>query len=146
MVTIIKSILIDCPLEEVFMFVSKYKNDTIWRKDVIEMLQFPDYSTFVGTTTIETIKIFGIKHFVSAEVYEYERNKKVSFRTTDAPFTVNGYRDVRREKDKTKFTYALNAELKGIYKMFAGFIVYHLRKRISNDLVRLKQILEEKKN
>ena len=144
MVTIIKSILIDCPLEEVFAFVSKYKNDTKWRKGVVEMLQFPDYSTFVGTTTIETIKFLGQKQVISAEVCEYVKNKKVSFRTTDGLFQVTGSRDVSRENNKTKFTYALSADLKGIYKLFAGPIAHSFEKRISKDLVKLKQILEEK--
>lgn len=144
MVTITQSILIDCSLEDVFKFISNYKNDTRWRGGVIEMLQFPDYNTFVGTTTIETIKLFGQKHFISAEVYEYENNRKVSFRTTDGLFKVKGYREVKRENNKTNFTYSLSAELTGVYKLFSNPIKNSYEKRIIGDLNKLKQILEAK--
>lgn len=145
MITITQSILIDCCLEDVFKFISNYKNDTKWRSGVIEMLQFPDYNTFVGTTTIETIKLFGQKHFISAEVYEYENNRKVAFRTTDGLFKVTGYREVNKENGKTKFTYSLSAELTGIYKLLSNTIKNIYNKRIIGDLNKLKEIIEEKK-
>ena len=142
MLTVAKSILIDCSLEEVFEFISNFKNDTQWRKGVIEMLQFPDYGVFVGATTIETIKLFGQRHFISAEIIEFEKNNKVSFKTTDGIFEVAGYRKVERENNKTKFTYSLSANLKGIYKMFSKIIKINYEKRIEKDLRKLKSILE----
>jgi len=146
MITITETILVDCSLEDVFKFISNYKNDTKWRGGVIEMHQFPDYNTFVGTTTIETIKLFGQKYFISAEVYEYENNKKISFRTTDGLFKVTGCREVNRENGKTKFTYSLSAELTGVYKLFSNPIKNSYKKRIMRDLNKLKQILEAKEN
>ena len=145
MVELSESILIKCCLEDVFKFISNYKNDTKWRSGVIEMRQFPDYNTFVGTTTIETIKLFGQKQFISAEVYEYENNKKVSFRTTESLFKVKGSREVSKENNLTKFTYSFSAELTGVYKLFAGFIKSSYRKRVLNDLKNIKILLEENK-
>lgn len=139
---ITKSIEIDYCLEEVFAFVSKYKNDVKWRKGVIEMRQFPDYSTFAGASTIETIKFLGLKYFISAEIFEYEKNRKVSFRTTDFIFKVSGYREVKSENRKTKFTYSLSIEMTGIYKVFLKLIKHIYEKRIAGDLYKLKQILE----
>jgi len=145
MVELSQSILIECCLEDVFKFVSNYKNDVKWRGGVIEMLQFPDYNTSVGTTTIETIKLFGQKQFISAEIYEYENNKKVSFRTTESLFKVKGSREVSRENGYTKFTYSLSAELTGVYKLFAGLIKNNYSKRVLNDLKKVKSLLEENK-
>ena len=146
MITIINSVLIDCPLEEVFIYVSKYKNDAKWRKGVIEMLQFPDYNTFAGATTIETIKFFGQKYLISAEIYEYEKNRKVSFRTTDSLFNVSGSREVCRENNKTRFSYSLQIELEGFYKLFSKLIKQSFEKRVKQDLIKLKHILDENKS
>lgn len=145
MVELSESILIDCCLEDVFRFISNYKNDTKWRGGVIEMLQFPEYNTFVGTKTIETIKLFGQKQFVYAEVCEFENNKKVSFGTTESLIKVKGSRELCRENSYTKFTYSLSAELTGVYKLFAGLIKKHYRKRVLNDLLKIKNLLEENK-
>ncbi|NJO92995.1 MAG: hypothetical protein HC831_31565 [Chloroflexia bacterium] len=145
MVELSESILIDCCLEDVFRFISNYKNDTKWRGSVIEMLQFPEYNTFAGTKTIETIKLFGQKQFVYAEVCEFENNKKVSFMTTESLIKVKGSREVSRENSYTKFTYSLSAELTGVYKLFAGLIKNHYRKRVLNDLIKIKSLLEENK-
>lgn len=145
MIELSESILIDCCLEDVFKFVSNYTNDVKWRGGVIEMLQFPDYNTSIGTKTIETIKLFGQKQFISAEIYEYENNKKVSFRTTEGLFKVKGSREVSKENNYTKFTYSLSAELTGVYKLFAGLIKNNYSKRVLNDLKKLKNLLEENK-
>lgn len=143
MVEITESITIDASREKIFSFVSDYRNDVKWRQGVLGMRQVPDGKTAAGTETFETIKFMGRKMEVKAEVTELIPDSKVSFRTVAAPMNISGFRKVESmQKDKTSFTYSLNAELTGFYKFFSSSIEKSYRKRIKGDLFQLKALME----
>ncbi|MEO8399469.1 MAG: SRPBCC family protein [Ignavibacteriaceae bacterium] len=141
MIALQKSILIDRAKEDVFSFVSNYKNDPKWRTGVIEMNQEP-LKTKIGTITNETVRFLGFKIIFPAEITEYYNNFKVSFRTTAGPFESFGFREVMPEEGWTNFTYSLSSNLKGIYKIFSLFLQRIYNRRMEKDLKKLKAILE----
>jgi hypothetical protein len=77
-----------------------------------------------------------------AEVVEYEVGHKTAFKTTAGPLSAWDYRLVESEGDGTRFTYATQAELSGLYKLLSPLVVWAFRRRVKGDLARLKEILE----
>ncbi|MFZ1520473.1 MAG: SRPBCC family protein [Ignavibacteriaceae bacterium] len=141
--TISKQIDISLPIGKVFDFISYYPNDIKWRDGVLEMKQLPQGKTEMGSETFETIKFMGRKLVVKAKVVEFDMNKRLSFKSVSAPIETWGFREVRDlGNGKTEMKYELSANLTGLYKLFSSSIEKMFSKRIENDLLKLKSILQ----
>jgi uncharacterized membrane protein len=141
MITVQKSILINRPREEVFNFISNFENDSKWRIDKIEMKK--DESK----TSLKEIRNYSVRFMnwtvsVPTKITEYNRNKRVAFQSTNNQLILNGFRHVVSLKNNTKLTYSLSAEFKGMFKFLSAFIKRIYAARVTRELEKLKNVLE----
>ena len=140
---IIISIVIACPVESVFEFVSDYTRDPEWRSGVIEMSQTPPGRPQVGTHTLEVARFFGRKMTTPAEVTKYEPGREIDFAGLMAmKIRISGSRTVEEANGQARFTYQANVEGHGFLGSLSPLIVPILRRRFLGDLRRLKALLE----
>ncbi len=142
MAIIKESITIRKPASEVFAFACNFQNDPSWRSGVVEMQLDPPGPCRLGTRTREVLHFFGQKMITEGEVTEYEPNRHVSFRTIKGPLPVRNYREVIAEGEATRFTYQIEAEPQGLYRVFAPLMERSFRKQLIGDLQKLKQAVE----
>ncbi len=142
MVSITHSIAITRPPSDVWAFISNYENDPLWRAGVTDMRQTPRPPSQVGTATEEVMQFWGRGVVTHAEVTAYENGQRIAFRSTSGPVPASGYRLVEHHDDQTIFTYRLDLEPRGWYRMLAPMLAQNLRRSVPHDLDRLKVILE----
>lgn len=143
MATIKDEIVINASREFVFGFVSDYSNDVKWREGVIGMKCSTKENIFLGTRTRETMKFLGRTFITVARVTEYSPFTKIAFRSTTGKIPVYGYRQIDGVEGYSKFTYSLTIELSGITALFNPLLTSIYKKRIQQDLIKLKSIIEK---
>ena len=82
MVKIIDSIIIDCPVEEVWRFVSDPGNDPKWYQGSMEVRQISEGPTAVGTTLEAVIQFRGRSLLAGARCIVLNTNKEVTWKST----------------------------------------------------------------
>lgn len=142
MISIVRSVHIAWAPAEVYTFVCNYRNDPLWRQGVSAMRQQPEGPATVGTRTEEHLRALGRRMVVHAQVTHCEPGARLEFRSTVAPLQASGFRAVSAERGGTCFTYGLQVELTGLYRLFAGPLARSYGRRIEQDLTRLKALLE----
>ena len=137
-----QSIMIHCPLEEVYAFMSDHRNDVHWRKGVSRMeLDRPGPVT-VGMQTTEVMRFMGRSLITRSEVTEAVLNQKMAFRSVSGPFPVSGYRHVEPNGGGTDLAYHLEGEVDGLFSALSFVLTPVFRRQIAADLKRLKAHLE----
>jgi uncharacterized membrane protein len=137
-----QSIVISRPIEEVFAFVSDYRNDPRWRTGIVEFSQTPEGPTAAGTRLREVLRLAGLRLETASEVIEYEPNRKCTIKSTSGPIPLRNWRLVEPAPGGTRFTYAIVGESSGFYKLAEPVLVAIFRRQLRAELARLKRILE----
>lgn len=135
-------IVIRRPVHEVFAYVSDYTRDTTWRGSVSAMWQSSAGQATVGTTTRETIRVFGQEIQTTGRVVALDPDGSIGFASVDGPIPVRGHRAVEATDEGTLLTYYLAAAPAGLYRLIAPLMLRDLQQRVRGDLVTLKGILE----
>lgn len=136
------SIWIDRSPAEVFQFIANYNNDTLWRRGVARMSQLPADETGVGTVTHEEMDFMGRRYITIAQITAFEPDRRLEWTSIKATTPVSGWRMVEPDGYGTRFTQAVVADLQGLYRWFSPVMVAMFKKQISQDMARLKQIIE----
>lgn len=137
------SVWINRPAEQVFEFVSNYNNDTRWRQRVIKMTQSPADAIGVGTITHEEMNFLGRRYITIAQVTALEPNKRLEWASVEATTPVSGWRMVEPEGQGARFTQVIAANLQGFYRWLSPVMIGTFKKQMTQDMTRLKQILEQ---
>jgi uncharacterized membrane protein len=128
--------------EDVYSFVSDYRNDVLWRHGVTEMTLDPPAPVRVGTRTREVMRFFGRRLLTEAEVTEVVPNQRTAFRSSSGPISVTGFRQVEPADGATEITFNLEGEMDSLFSALAPILKPMFRRQVSRDLVRLKMYLE----
>jgi len=75
------------------------------------------------------------------EVTQFEPNRVLAFRTVEGPVRPEGRYELAEEGGATRFTFSLNAELKGMKKLMSPMVQKQMNAEVGN-LENLKRILE----
>src|SRR5438874_1982836 len=90
MIKVETSIIINRPIEEVFAYVSDFRNAARWQAGVVEVRQTPESPTGKGTQVTFVRRFLGRKIEGISEVVEYEPPTKHTFQSTSGlPITVS---------------------------------------------------------
>lgn len=130
------------PVQEVFAYISDYARDTTWRGNVGAMWQSSPGQATVGTTTRETIRVFGQQIETTGRIVALDPDRSIGFASVDGPIPVHGHRAVEVTNEGTLLTFYLAATPTGFYRLIAPLMLRDLRQRVRGDLVTLKGILE----
>ncbi len=143
MIEIKESITVKYPPRKMFLFISNYRNDVLWREIVDEITAPPIEEINVGVKTNETINFLGKKFSSPAEIKEFQPNKKIALQNLDDEIKIFSSREVTGTGDETIFHYYLKVEPKKINKFVIPLLKNSLTKQIRKDLQRLKNVMQK---
>jgi carbon monoxide dehydrogenase subunit G len=142
MTTIIQSVTVSRPVEEVWDFVSNFENTTQWSPAVLEARQTSDGPLGIGSTLQTVVKAFGRRRTADYLVTEYEPNRAFAFTVISGPMTSQARYSVEPAGAGTRLTASGEAEATGLYKLLAPILLRTLKRHSREDLANLKRLLE----
>ncbi len=141
MVRFKESIHIRQTVESVFSYATDLSNNIQWQSDVLDVQQTSEGPFGLGATYRCVNRFLGKKIETEGMISEYAPERRCSFRFTSGPVTGESTFLFEPAKNGTKFTTVGEVDI-GLFRM-AGFIIRRAaRAQIKNDLIKLKQVLE----
>ncbi len=135
------SVTIDRPVEAVFAFVADGENSRRWRPGVLDIKRVSGDG--VGARYAQGVK-GPMKRRIAAdyEITVYEPLRLLEFRTTTGPARPHGRYDFVAVAGGTLLTFALDAQLNGLWKLILGTAVQTTIDAEVKNLNNLKRLLE----
>lgn len=147
---IAESILIDRPCSDVFAFLENRSNDSAWMVSVQESHWLnPDDPTGIGRRGRMIIKIGRRRAEFIDEVTGYEPGRRIAHRTVQGPFPLDTACICEPSGGGCRATVVGEADrlVGGPFgRLVEPFVARGVRRSFRADLVRLKQILEDRAN
>jgi hypothetical protein len=137
------SIMIRCPVEEVFAFVTDPQNGSKWHRSQ-EIRAIADGSIRVGSKYLVTGRFMVWRFESISEVSEYEANKVVAYRSQSGPYPFELRYFFEPIEAGTRLTEIGQAELKGLLKIAVRLFVGPAKGNSERGLRLLQSILENK--
>jgi len=134
------SVMIDCPIEEVWKFLIDLSNVPKWETAILEMRPTSAGPVGVGSTWEVKRKD---KMIIPQRCIEYEPKRKFSFVIPSGPAkgTIASY-SMETIEGKTRFTSTGDFKFNGFYKLLGPFVTRGQRKEGVASIGNLKRILE----
>ncbi|WP_137723211.1 SRPBCC family protein [Prescottella subtropica] len=139
-----ESIVINCPLSQVFSYMTDPARATEWVSSAEEYAMVSGSPDVPGSLAAVTTKVAGVKLHATEEITAYEKNRTIGFHSTESRIPYERALDFTSDGDgATKVTYRLDAETgTGIFK-FADAITQKLYAHdVRGNLRNAKTILE----
>jgi uncharacterized membrane protein len=135
------SIVINRPLEEVFVFLSDLENNLKWRSGMIQAKKTSEGPIGVGTTYRMINNFFGRQIEGEAEVTEYEPNRKYATRNRSG-LPVETWRTFEPIPGGTRVTFMVKVEVSGFMKLVEPLAARIGKRRLEADAATLKRLIE----
>lgn len=137
------SIVILCPVEQVYAFMSDPKNRMRYDPALLGVRQSPEGPLNVGTQIMEMRGSMGVKREMVTEVSVLEPNRKIGYRTLPGD-SMNAYGayEFLRVPEGTELTLDFTFDPKGLMKLAEPFIAGGLKRDIEAGLGNIKRVLE----
>lgn len=137
------SVVIRCPVEQVFAFMSVPKNRTRYDAALLGVRQTPDGPLHLGTQIFEMRSAMGVKREMVTEVSVLESNRKIGYRTLpgDSMNAYGAYEFVP-VPEGTRLTLDFTLDPGGLMKLAEPFIASGLKRNIGAGLENIKRVLE----
>ncbi len=142
MFTVEESVKIDRPVEVVFGFVSDPATYPRWRGDVVAVDNVPPGPLARGTTFDQIIASFLGRQRFTFEVTGYEPDGRLELRSTSGPVRPSVSYRVESTSQGTRLTARIDVRTRGVLRLLEPLMTGGVKKRNSQDLSKLKQILE----
>jgi carbon monoxide dehydrogenase subunit G len=127
------------PVEEVFDFLADIRNEMRWNPRIVRIAQTSAGSIGAGTTFEGQYQGLGT---LRTQLVEYERPRRISFRSTGARMHINGTIVLTPAGDGTDVSLHADLEPQGIFKVVAPLMGPVIRRQNRAAGVRLKQAVE----
>ena len=137
-----ESVEINCPVEKAFAFTTDAASWSTWQTIIPEAEQTSKGPVGVGTTFKGTNHLMGRTMKWTAQVTEYEKNKKFGKNITSGSVFTQQHNTYEPAKEGLKFTIVYDMNVNGFLKLLSPMIVRSMRKELKKSLGNLKQILE----
>jgi uncharacterized protein YndB with AHSA1/START domain len=142
MFTVEESVPIDRPAEVVFGFVSDPSTYPRWRGDVVAVDNVSPGPLVRGSTFDQIIASFLGRQRFTFEVTGYEPNGRLELRATSGPVRPIVTYGVESAGRGTRLTARIDVRTRGVLRLLEPLMTGAVKKRNSQDLSKLKQILE----
>ncbi|HEY7942140.1 MAG TPA: SRPBCC family protein [Candidatus Limnocylindrales bacterium] len=135
------AVTIDRPVEAVFAFVADGENARQWRPGVLDIKRVSGDG--VGARYAQGVQ-GPMKRRIAADyvITAYEPTHLLEFQTTTGPARPHGRYDFAAVAGGTRLTFALDAQLKGLWKFIMGSAVQTTMNAEVKNLDNLKRLLE----
>jgi len=143
------SIVINKPVEQVWNFLTEFRNTPKWDIGVLETKQISEGPAGLGTTFQNIGPFLGRNSVREYKVTEYEPNKKVAvklitqekfIRQAEVSYTFNP------AKNGTKLTFMGMIEFSGFFKLIQPILLQRAKRDGQGDLFNLKRLIEAQSN
>ncbi|MFD1139705.1 hypothetical protein ACFQ4C_01230 [Larkinella insperata] len=146
MITVRHAELIRLPLTEVYGLLGCYEYDLLWRSNLYELRQDMPGLARSGMKLHQEVRLFDQQMTIMAEVTAAAPNRRTAHESVNSPVDLWEQRLFERVHKETRVTYEMSVELKGWQRLMAPLLIHQLQRQFRNDLLRVKQLLEETPN
>jgi len=141
MINVEVSVVINRPLAEVFAILSNLENNMRWRSGMIAAEKTSTGPIDVGTTYRMINSLFGRRVEGQAVVTEYELNRKyATINISGLPIKTK--RTFEPVKGGTRVTFAVKAELGGLFTLTKPLVATIGKRRLARDAAKAKELIE----
>jgi uncharacterized membrane protein len=137
-----KSVLINCPQQEVFDFVTNLSNDIKWQASIESVRQISDGHTGVGSTFRYESKLLGRKSETEIQLTSYDPPNGASVKALNGPIPFENTYRFETQDGGTLVTFMGWAEIGGFFKIAEGLAAKQIEKQLETDAAALKKLLE----
>lgn len=138
------SIVIRCPIEQVYQFMSEPKNRLRYDPKLIDVRQTPEGPLRPGTRIVEVRSMMGKQGEMVTEVSELEPNQRIGYRTLqNDPMNAGGAYEFAPVPEGTRLTLNFVMNPKGILKLITPFVARGLKRDIASGLENIRTELEK---
>jgi uncharacterized protein len=139
---IVRSIVIERPIDVVFRFIHDPRNDASWQTTLIESTQVDDAPFGVGTLVRERRRFFGIQVEMTKEITAYEPMHRSAFKMVAGGAPMSGEYELEPLDVATKVTAIGYVEPGGLFKIADGLFTSMATRELEASLGHLKELLE----
>ncbi|MBE0669474.1 MAG: SRPBCC family protein [Anaerolineales bacterium] len=136
-------ILVDCPMKDVFAFVSDPNNMSKWNSAVVSLQQATPGSVGVGSKFKTVGEMMGRRIEGEMQVTAYEPDTKCGFQVNAGPMQVNLILSFKTVGTGTKVSLNAQGNPGGIFKLAEGVMAGQVKSMMEGNLARLKSVLEQ---
>jgi uncharacterized membrane protein len=144
MIKVETSIIIHCPIEEVFAYVSDFRNTAQWQSGVVDVRQTSEGPVGKGTQLIFVRTFLGRKLEGASEVVEHEPPTKNTLQSTSGPLPFTVSRIFEPTPEGTKMTIVFEMQPGGVFALAEPLIARSLKRSVEADFGNLKDLLESR--
>jgi uncharacterized protein YndB with AHSA1/START domain len=137
-----KKVVIERPIEEVFVYVSNQANVAEWQEGIVESVVVAGEQMRKGTKYENTLEMFGRRFDVSGELTEYDPHTKFSFKNTSSSMPATGTFSFREVRGGTEVTLVTEVRPKGVAGLAGPLVTGTMDGMLKTSFGRLKEILE----
>jgi len=141
MINIEDSIVIHCPIEEVFSFVADQMNAPLGQHDLLEVRRTTDGPLGIGTKHTAVRKFLGKRLELTNEYVQYELNRQITFTGNGASHFEVSYR-TETLPEGTQLTCRMQMEQGGVLGLAEPLIAAALKRDFAANFRELKAMLE----
>jgi hypothetical protein len=135
------NVVINCPLAEVFQFMSVNENALQWQSSLLETRLTNDVQG-VGKTWIDTIQFLGRRMETPFQLTDWQLNQKIAFQSTGGPIPMQGRYSFAPNGTGVQVTFLLTGEPGGFFKLAEPVLMRLLQRQWDTNLANLKDVLE----
>lgn len=139
---VVKTVLIECPIEKVFAYVTDMNKVTEWTP-ACEIHQLGSGPIGVGSRFTQAGEFFNRRLEFTTEVTHYEVPRLFGFKSLTGPVALETQILFESVGEKTRVTMTGEGEPGGMFKFARGLMAPMLNKQIDTQLEKLKRILEQ---
>jgi polyketide cyclase/dehydrase/lipid transport protein len=141
MINVQISIVINRPLEEVFVFLSNLENNLKWRSGMIKAEKISEGPIGVGTTYRMINNFFGRQVEGEAVVTEYELNRKYATMNKSG-LPIKTQRVFEPIEGGTRVTFSVETEVGAFFKLVEPLMARIGKRRLEADALMVKEVIE----
>lgn len=141
MVKVEASVVINCPVDEVFSYLMDVSNWPEWA-GFPEAEQTSEGPVGVGTTFRGMSEFLGRRAEWTSEVTKYEPNRRFAQTITWGPMSIEQSSTLEPVEGGTKYTQVGEAETGGFFRMADPLVNRMMQRQLEANLAKLKDILE----
>lgn len=145
--TVTSSIIVQCPVEEVFGFVTDATNNPLWQtgRGLRETRQSPDGPVGVGTRITEVWSFMGRTSESTSEVIEYEPNRKYTRAGISGSSPIKqGVYTFEPVAEGTHWTSSVQVEAGGLFAIAEPLLANTMKQGFEEGMAEAKTLLERR--
>jgi uncharacterized membrane protein len=135
-------VVIGRPIGDVFAFVKDMNSHAEWQTGVLESRVTSEGSVDVGSTYSYVTQMLGREIRTEGEVITCDPDKGFFYRSTKAPFPIEGGYTFEKANGGTRVTQRLVANIEGFFRLAKPIVERMTKRNLENNLQTLKEVLE----